>query len=88
MVVPYRTIPGFCPAYHMNKDRWITILPDGSSEKKDITALLAMSYTMTATKVRMVKRVPDSFEYISTHEKGGATWKTLLGKTLRNLVSE
>ena len=69
MVVPYRTIPGFCPAYHMNKDRWITILPDGSSEKKDITALLAMSYTMTATKVRRVKRVPDSFEFISVHTK-------------------
>ena len=69
MVVPYRAIPGFCPAYHMNKDRWITILPDGSSEKKDITALLAMSYTMTATKVRRVKRVPDSFEFISVHTK-------------------
>ena len=51
--------PGFCPAYHMNKDRWITILLDGSAEKKDITALLAMIYSMTASKIRKAKRVPD-----------------------------
>ena len=44
---------GFCPAYHMNKDKWITILLDGSAEKEDITALLAMSYNMTATGIRI-----------------------------------
>ena len=49
---------GFCPAYHMNKDKWITILLDGSADKADITALLAMSYTMTATKIRRAKHVP------------------------------
>ena len=52
--------PGFCPAYHMNKDKWITILLDRLAEKEDITALLAMSYTMTATKIRRVKHVPDN----------------------------
>ena len=51
---------GFCPAYHMNKDKWITILLDGSAEKEEITALLAMSYSMTATKIRRVKHVPDN----------------------------
>ena len=51
--------PGFCPAYHMNKDKWITILLDGSAEKEDITALLAMSYCMTAAKIRRAKHVPD-----------------------------
>ena len=51
--------PGFCPAYHMNKDKWITILLDGSAEKEDITALLAMSYSMTAAKIRRAKHVPD-----------------------------
>ena len=50
--------PGFRPAYHMNKDKWITILLDGSAEKEDITALLAMSYSMTATKIRRAKHVP------------------------------
>ena len=43
---------GFCPAYQMNKDKWITILLDGSAEQEDIKALLAMSYSMTAMKLR------------------------------------
>ena len=47
--------PGFRPAYHMNKDKWITILLDGSAEKEDVTALLAMSYSMTASKIRIKK---------------------------------
>ena len=44
--------PGFCPAYHMNKDKWITILLDGSVGREDIVALVAMSYSMTASKIR------------------------------------
>ena len=48
--------PGFRPAYHMNKEKWITILLDGSAEKEDITALLDMSYAMTAPKIRKAKR--------------------------------
>ncbi len=51
----FRGKPGFCPAYHMNKDKWITILLDGSAEQEDIKTLLAMSYTMTATKLRRKK---------------------------------
>ena len=47
--------PGFLPAYHMNKDKWITLLLDGSTPNEDITALLAMSYTMTATKLKKRK---------------------------------
>jgi predicted DNA-binding protein (MmcQ/YjbR family) len=43
----------------MNKDKWITILLDGSAEKEDITALLAMSYSITAPKIRRAKHVPD-----------------------------
>ena len=44
--------PGFCPAYHMNKDKWITILLDGSAPKEEITALLDMSWQMTKTKTQ------------------------------------
>ena len=51
----FRGKPGFCPAYHMNKDKWITILLDGSAEQEDIKTLLVMSYTMTATKLRRKK---------------------------------
>ena len=58
MMGSLRVKPGFCPAYHMNKDKWLTILLDGSAEKEDIIALLAMSYTMTATKIRRAKHVP------------------------------
>ena len=47
--------PGFLPAYHMNKDKWITLLLDGSAPNEDITALLAMSYTMTAAKLKKRK---------------------------------
>ena len=44
--------PGFLPAYHMNKDKWITILLDGSADSADIIPLLAMSYELTANKTR------------------------------------
>ena len=44
--------PGFCPAYHMNKDKWITILLNGSADEADIKALLAMSFCMTVSKIR------------------------------------
>jgi len=44
--------PGFCPAYHMNKDKWITILLDGSAGREEITALVDMSFRMTETKLR------------------------------------
>ena len=52
MMGSLRGKPGFCPAYHMNKDKWLTILLDGSAGQEDIKALLAMSYTMTAMKIR------------------------------------
>ena len=50
MIGPLRGKPGFCPAYHMNKDKWITVLLDGSAEREDIVGLLAFSYEMTAAK--------------------------------------
>ena len=50
MIGSLRGKPGFRPAYHMNKDKWITILLDGSAEREDISALVAMSYNMTAMK--------------------------------------
>ena len=57
MIGPLRGKPGFRPAYHMNKEKWITVLLDGSARQEDIRALLAMSYAMTATKVRRIKHV-------------------------------
>ena len=44
--------PGYLPAYHMNKDKWITILLDGSAARENIVPLLGMSYELTACKSR------------------------------------
>ena len=35
----------------MNKDKWISILLDGTAGKDDIEALLAMSYLLTADRI-------------------------------------
>ena len=40
--------PGFHRAYHMNKEKWITIRLDGSVEGEEIRSLLAFSYALTA----------------------------------------
>ena len=52
LVGTLRGKPGFRPAYHMNKDKWITILLDGSAGREEITALVDMSFRMTETKLR------------------------------------
>ena len=49
--------PGFRTAYHMNKDKWLTILLDGSAAEEDIIPLLAMSYDLTKTKIRKQRMV-------------------------------
>ncbi len=41
-----RLQPGILPGYHMNKERWITILLDGSVELEQIGILLDISYDM------------------------------------------
>jgi len=42
-----KTKPGFRPAYHMNKDHWLTVLLDGSVPKEQVFALLEESYDLT-----------------------------------------
>ena len=42
-----RQNPGILPAYHMNKDSWVSILLDGSVEGEAIFDLLEMSYRLT-----------------------------------------
>ena len=39
---------GILPAYHMNKENWITILLDGTVEEEQITALLEMSHEISS----------------------------------------
>jgi len=46
------TEKGFLPAYHMNKDHWISILLDGSVPDEQIFPLLELSYDNVATRRR------------------------------------
>lgn len=43
---------GFLPAYHMNKNHWISVLLDGSVPDDQIFSLLEMSYDSVAPKRR------------------------------------
>lgn len=38
---------GILPAYHMNKEKWISILLDGSVDAELVKKLLEMSYRLT-----------------------------------------
>lgn len=38
---------GYFPAYHMNKEHWITILLDGTVAKNEIYKLLDISFELT-----------------------------------------
>jgi predicted DNA-binding protein (MmcQ/YjbR family) len=44
IVASLRTREGFCPAYHMNRDNWITILLDGSVDDEEVYTFLDMSF--------------------------------------------
>lgn len=39
--------PGFYPAYHMNKEYWISVLLRGVAAEEDVYRLLDLSYDLT-----------------------------------------
>ena len=41
---------GIYPAYHMNKDHWLTVVLDGSMSATNVQFLLALSYDLTDKK--------------------------------------
>ncbi|MCM1107292.1 MAG: MmcQ/YjbR family DNA-binding protein [Blautia sp.] len=43
---------GFHPAYHMNKEKWISIRLDDSAPDAEIKSLLDLSYELTGPKKR------------------------------------
>lgn len=47
---------GFFPAYHMNKDRWITAALDGSADDDRLKMVLDISYELTAVRIKKTKR--------------------------------
>ncbi len=50
------TEEGIIPAYHMNKQQWISVLLDGSVTDDMIKGLLNMSFDLTDTKPKRTKR--------------------------------
>ena len=50
-----RSEAGIFPAYHMNKEQWITVALDGSVSDDKIKMLLDMSFEATAPKARKKK---------------------------------
>lgn len=42
--------PGICPAYHMNKEHWITVLLDGTVKEDKVYDLIDLSFEATASK--------------------------------------
>lgn len=51
----FRLEPGIYPAYHMNKNSWISVALDGSADDQKIKMLLDMSFELTATKQKAKK---------------------------------
>lgn len=45
-----KSMQGVLPAYHMNKDHWITIMMNSSFAKEDIYDLINSSYELTFKK--------------------------------------
>ena len=56
------TQPGFVPAYHMNKEHWISIILDGSMKDVDIRRLIEESFALTAPKTR-IPRIQKSMHH-------------------------
>ncbi len=50
-----RATPGIFPGYHMNKEKWITVLLDGTVDMEQIAILLDISYDIAGTKSRRKK---------------------------------
>lgn len=47
---------GIFPAYHMSKDKWISVALDGSVDDGQLKMLLDMSYELTALKLTKRKK--------------------------------
>lgn len=50
--------PGYLPGYHMNRDRWMTVLLDGTVPQEQVFALLQKSHAATAGSAARHKARP------------------------------
>ena len=53
-----RQEPGLFPAYHMNKQHWITVALDGSASEETVTLLTDLSYRATRPRRSPVRPTP------------------------------
>lgn len=51
-----RREPGFFPAYHMNKEQWVTAALDGTVPDETLKMLLDMSFDLTNLKEKRQKK--------------------------------
>lgn len=49
-----RTYPAVRPAYHLNKEHWISIVLDGSIPEEDISTMIGESWKLTMTKTKKI----------------------------------
>ncbi|MFC0265015.1 MmcQ/YjbR family DNA-binding protein [Alloscardovia macacae] len=42
-----QSLPGFAPAYHMNKTHWVSVILDGTVPDAQVEELIATSYALT-----------------------------------------
>ena len=47
LIASLRGAPGILPAYHMNKDRWLSIMLDGTVPSDEIKDLVKLSHQLT-----------------------------------------
>jgi len=52
---------GFLPAYHLNRENWITVLLDGSVDKETVFALIDDSYDIAGGKKQKTGRAATSW---------------------------
>lgn len=52
---------GYFPAYHMNKESWISILLDGSVPAEEIKNLIELSYNMTKKVASKKQKIKEEF---------------------------
>lgn len=53
-----RMRPGYHPAYHMNKEQWISIRLDGSVDREEIKRLIDLSFELTLGKKKKTGQAP------------------------------
>ena len=49
-------LPGVMPAYHMNKERWVSLLLGSSADREQAEALLRLSYENTLGEPKAKRR--------------------------------